>query len=228
MYDEFTHSSLAEGEVPGWPHIVHPSAPGGPEALRSRSSGSELSHLQKHPGEERQILCVSAAVQPWPALCQPLDRSPPGPSARETFQQGYWSGVPSDPLVWVPQRGSKAEDVKEDVKDPLRVLPGYSREAWETERSYCSCFTNKVSHTQERANEFARIPKLNSSPGRNLNLNLTLFPALPGCRFPPRCTEVCLRKEKIYSLSQPSTFLYGLFLLRRSKKSKYSELGIRV
>ena len=58
----------------------------------------------------------------------------------------------SDTLIWVLQRGSKAEDMSEVFVTgrPLGSFPVtiVLREAWETERSYCSCFTNKVSHTQ--------------------------------------------------------------------------------
>ena len=89
--------------------------------------------------------CVQLFATPWTVARQ-------APLSMRFSRQEYWSGFPSDTLIWVLQRGSKAEDMSEVFVTgrPLGSFPVtiVLREAWETERSYCSCFTNKVSHTQ--------------------------------------------------------------------------------
>ena len=88
---------------------------------------------------------VQLVATPWTVAHQ-------APLSMRFSRQEYWSGLPSDTLIWVLQRGSKAEDMSVVfvMGRPLGSFPVtiVLREAWETEGSYSSCFTNKVSHTQ--------------------------------------------------------------------------------
>ena len=38
-----------------------------------------------------------AVAQSWPTLCDPIDRSPPGPLSMGFSRQKYWSGWPFPP-----------------------------------------------------------------------------------------------------------------------------------
>ena len=76
---------------------------------------------------------VQLFATPWTVAHQ-------APLSMRFSRQEYWSGLPSDTLIWVLQRGSKAEYMSE-VFVTGRPLGSFTvtivlREAWETERSF--------------------------------------------------------------------------------------------
>ena len=57
-------------------------------------------------------LMVSSDAQSCPALCDPMDCSPPGSSVPAFSRQEHWSGLPCPPPGELPDPGIKPESLK--------------------------------------------------------------------------------------------------------------------